>query len=315
MAALAVAGVFSGDGDETTTAPTTTSLSQPVQGEVEEPPAAAKPKKSTVRVGGRPTAISAGADGVWIADSFSPRAQLLPREHERTISFNLGGPATDVSVTETGAYFALPGQGSVERRPLEDAGTGSAVIEVDGFPSVLTADVGAVYALSDRAVEAIDVDRGEVADEFRLGGFGSGLAVGEGYVWAAVDNREVVRIDPESGEMGSDPVPVPEVFAVTADEGFVWALSASDELTRIAPDTLEATVAPRPVRGALDVAVGLGSVWVTSSRSTVTRLDPDNLETRGEPLRVGDEPASVAVGDDAVWVANGGDGTLTRIEP
>jgi hypothetical protein len=49
-------------------------------------------------------------------------------------------------------------------------------------------------------------------------------------VWAAVDNREVVRIDPESGEVGSDSVPVPEVFAVTADDGFVWALSASDEL-------------------------------------------------------------------------------------
>jgi DNA-binding beta-propeller fold protein YncE len=69
------------------------------------------------------------------------------------------------------------------------------------------------------------------------------------------------------------------------------------------------------VPGALDVAAGGGSVWVTSSKRTVTRLDPRTLEPLGDPLPVGDEPASVSVGADAVWVANGGDGTLTRIEP
>jgi DNA-binding beta-propeller fold protein YncE len=35
----------------------------------------------------------------------------------------------------------------------------------------------------------------------------------------------------------------------------------------------------------------------------------------GDPIRVGPEPGAVAVGGEAVWVANNGDGTVTRIEP
>jgi len=313
---LAVAGAFSDDGDDAPSDPTTTPVpAQESDMPDGEPAATAKPETTTVRVGGRPTAISTGIEGVWVADSFSSQARLVEGTREEPIAFRLRGAATDVSTTETGAYFALPEQQAVERRELEDPQAAGEQIDLEGFPSVLAGADGVVYALSDRAVEAIDVDTGEVVDEFRLDGFGSGLAVGDDHVWAAVDNREVVRIDPASGEIDGDPVPVPEVFAVAADGGFVWALAASGELTRIAPETLEATVAPQPVRDALDVAVGLGSVWVTSSRRSVTRLDPGTLEPRGDALPVGDEPASVSVGDEAVWVANGGDGTLTRIEP
>ena len=32
-------------------------------------------------------------------------------------------------------------------------------------------------------------------------------------------------------------------------------------------------------------------------------------------IQVGDEPSAVAVGQGAVWVANAGDGTVTRIDP
>ncbi len=35
----------------------------------------------------------------------------------------------------------------------------------------------------------------------------------------------------------------------------------------------------------------------------------------GAPIEVGPEPGAVAVGGDAVWVADNGDGTVTRIEP
>jgi streptogramin lyase len=130
-----------------------------------------------------------------------------------------------------------------------------------------------------------------------------------------VDNREVVRIDPVSGERDDEPVGIREAFGVATGEGGVWVVSASGEVTRIDPSSLEAVPAPAQVRGALDVAAGEGSVWVTSRNRTVTRLDPASLESLGAPLEVGDEPASVAIGEDAVWIANGGDGTLSRIGP
>ena len=316
MVVLALAGVFSGGDDDSREAARTTPVEAPETGD-EAPSAdgAEQPRVSTIRVGGRPTAVSASPDGIWVADSFSARGTVLESAAAKPTRFRLEGPASDVTVTESGVYYALPEQQAVERRELADPVAAGETIELDGFPSVLASADGSVFALSDRAVELIDVDSGEVADSFRLAGFGSGLAVGEGFLWAAVDNREVVRLDPATGEADGDPVEVPEVFAVTADEGAVWVLSASGQLTRIDPQSLRATAAPAPIRGALDVAVGLESVWVTSSRRTVTRLDPRSLEPVGEPLKVGGEPASIAVGDNAVWVANGGDGTLSRIQP
>ncbi|HWO16938.1 MAG TPA: hypothetical protein VNM89_09540 [Solirubrobacterales bacterium] len=48
---------------------------------------------------------------------------------------------------------------------------------------------------------------------------------------------------------------------------------------------------------------------------TVTRIDIESDEIVGDPIEVGNRPGAVAVGEDAVWVANNGDGTVTRIEP
>jgi streptogramin lyase len=318
VAVLALAGVFAG-GDDEEAAETPPPVRAPKTNETKPAPAPAEsePRLTTVRVGGRPTAVAADQGGVWVADSFERRATVLESEapDARPITFSLEGPASDVTVSESGAYYALPEQQAVERRELADPESPGDAIELDGFPSVLAGIDGSVYALANKAVESIDVDTGEAADRFELTGFGSSLAAGEGFLWVAVDNREVVRIDPASGEADGDPVKVPEAFSVAADEGAVWVVSASGALTRIDPESLHATAVPAPVRGALDVAAGFGSVWVTSTERTVTRLDPRSLEPIGSALKVGDEPASVAVGEDAVWVANGGSGTLTRIVP
>ena len=45
----------------------------------------------------------------------------------------------------------------------------------------------------------------------------------------------------------------------------------------------------------------------------MTRIDQSTYSI-GQ-ISVGDEPVAVAVGADAVWVANAGDGTVSRIDP
>ena len=35
----------------------------------------------------------------------------------------------------------------------------------------------------------------------------------------------------------------------------------------------------------------------------------------GDPIEVGDRPSAVAIGVGYVWVANGGDSTVSRIDP
>jgi outer membrane protein assembly factor BamB len=320
VAILAVSGVFTGGDDDDDEPP---AAAEPFPREPPEDGAAPaaggrrQPRVATLPVGGRPTAVAAGQGGVWVADSFSRRATVLESEARQAEPkrFSLAGPASDVTVGESGAWYALPEQQAVEGRELGDPEAPGETIGVEGFPAAVAAADGTVYGLSERSVELIDPDSGEVADRFDIEGFASSLAVGDGFVWVVKDNREVVRVDAASGEIEEDPVEVPEAFGVATGEGAVWVVSASGEVTRIDPGSLQATTPRARIRGALDVAAGLGSVWVTSSDRRLTRLDPDTLEPAGKPIPVGDEAASVSVGAEAVWVANGGDGTLTRIQP
>ena len=62
------------------------------------------------------------------------------------------------------------------------------------------------------------------------------------------------------------------------------------------------------------LAVGLDAVWVINSAGTVSRLDPANGMVVAT-IVVGEDPTAIAIGAGAVWVANHGDGTVTRIDP
>jgi DNA-binding beta-propeller fold protein YncE len=46
----------------------------------------------------------------------------------------------------------------------------------------------------------------------------------------------------------------------------------------------------------------------------VALLDPGDLSQPARLIRVGDRPAGIAVGAGAIWVADSGDGTVTRID-
>ena len=47
---------------------------------------------------------------------------------------------------------------------------------------------------------------------------------------------------------------------------------------------------------------------------SVIRIDPATGST-ASPIRVGALPSAIATGAGAVWVADGGDGTVSRIDP
>jgi streptogramin lyase len=276
------------------------------------------PVRETIEIGGRPTAIAAGEGGVWIADAFSARASGLDPAAggaPATSRFALAGPAADVAAGEGGVWYALPEQGAVERREPGAPDSGGEQIPVDGSPSRISAGEGSVWVVSASILTRVDPASGEVTDEIALGGFGSALAVGGGAVWVVVDNRELVRVDAATGEAADEAIDVPDALGVAVGGGSAWVVSGSGDVTRIDLDSLGATAAPARVRGAVGIAAGEGGVWVTSLDRSVTRIDPATGEIVGDAMQVGDEPASVTVGEGAVWVANGGDGTVTRIEP
>src|SRR6185436_116068 len=93
-------------------------------------------------------------------------------------------------------------------------------------------------------------------------------------------------------------------------ESSLWVTNAGDgTVSRIDLDTAQVSGDPIAVgEQPLGIAVGKTAVCVT-------RLDPSSGEVQGEPIEVGRRPRGVAVGEGSVWVANAGDGTVTRIDP
>jgi YVTN family beta-propeller protein len=62
-----------------------------------------------------------------------------------------------------------------------------------------------------------------------------------------------------------------------------------------------------------DVTFGRGSLWVVdSAKNSIYEIDPQ-LRRFKQAHRVGADPRAVAVAEDSVWVANFGDGTVTRL--
>jgi streptogramin lyase len=129
------------------------------------------------------------------------------------------------------------------------------------------------------------------------------------------DNREVVRIDPESGALEGEPAQVPGAFNVAVGESAAWALGAKGSLTRLDPENGQPAGEPLPVVGALDVAAGLGHVWVAGGDGTVTRYDPGSGARVGEAIRVGPSAQALTIGEGSVWVADARDRAVYRITP
>ena len=48
---------------------------------------------------------------------------------------------------------------------------------------------------------------------------------------------------------------------------------------------------------------------------TVDRIDSTTTSTASRTIDVGDRPTGIAYGAGAVWVANRGDGSISRIDP
>jgi DNA-binding beta-propeller fold protein YncE len=61
------------------------------------------------------------------------------------------------------------------------------------------------------------------------------------------------------------------------------------------------------------LAVTPDAIWVGNTDGTLTEVDPRTRATTGTAIRVGKRPVGVAVEAGAVWVANNGSDTVTRV--
>src|SRR5829696_1190727 len=137
-----------------------------------------------------------------------------------------------------------------------------------------------VANLDDNSISRVEPRTTQLVRTIRTDASPSGLALGAGSLWVANgDAASVSRIDPRYNRVAQTiPIPGPSGYSVTA------------------------------------IAFGLGSVWVAQAGGTVSRIDPATGAV-GDPIIVGNEPSALAVGSEAVWVANALEDTVQRIDP
>jgi branched-chain amino acid transport system substrate-binding protein len=231
---------------------------------------------------------------------------------------------------------------------------GNAIAAIDGddvaytqvgkTPSTIAVGEGAVWVLNadDRTISKIDRETKEVTT-FGTGGVTTDLAVGEGAVWVGngaetpgpiplVHTASISRLEPSTTrETGMEPLPrfaenpaavssaenkVLGVSQLAVGAGAVWAINPDRTVSRINPDTGRREAIVRVAAGSA-IAAGKEGVWVLSGNEPhVLRIDPRTNEVGGRiELPASDPLTGLAVGADAVWATDLGEGQLWRIEP
>ena len=187
---------------------------------------------------------------------------------------------------------------------------------LDGSSGLLTA-FDPTYGVARKRVRIAAPN--PVYDESRESLDENAVAVGLGSVWVTDGSPKLIRVDPRSRRLRPIDVQAP-LTGVAVGEGAVWAISGPDSTVfRISPsgEVTRIPIASRPDAESpfpLAIAVGAGSVWVLNANTaTVTKIDPAQrlvLDTKN--VGVEHRPVAIAAGDGAAWVA-GADGSLIRI--
>ena len=148
------------------------------------------------------------------------------------------------------------------------------------------------------------------------------VAVGGGAVWVSHDSPAAVsRFDGQNGQLQQQYPHSLFLFSapLAFGEGAAWSPANSEakpgELLRI--DALGGgSEAIANIQAPCAITVAFGAVWLTQALTDgeVLRVDPA-AGVVGEEIEVGVHPTGVAAGRGSVWVANGGETTISEIDP
>jgi YVTN family beta-propeller protein len=315
VAALAaiLAVVLLGGGDDDTPERRPTPKPRVTIGEVVDDP---------IQLGGRPSALGAGSEFVWIVDRARGLLLTVVQTQNRVARdpIPLGGHPTFVTLGPAAVWVAGTDTNEVIRlNPEERVVTDR--ITVGRRPTGLALAPGGVWAVNQGDATVTRVDAGDRAVDgapIRVGRKPVSAVYGEGSVWVTNSADDTVsRIDSFS-RSPSATIPVgdrPE--GLTIGSSGVWVANRGDDtVSHIDPTTsrVEATIrvgdSPRHLK------IAGSSVWVPNAGDgTLSLIDTETKRTVGAPLRVGRGVTRVAVGFDSVWVLSPGTGTLTRVDP
>jgi YVTN family beta-propeller protein len=212
----------------------------------------------------------------------------------------------------------------IYRRPLVLAGAATAAVLAAVVVVIATrSGGGGITTIRPNAVGVIDPASNKVVGEVPVGIAPSAIAVGAGAVWVGnVGDRTLTRIDPSTRDVARTLSLEATPTGLAVSGGGLWVVEGRLGLVaRVDPqfDRVVQTIDPHVGRsGDGAIAAGPSGVWVTFAGHVIAyvgRIDPNSDRITAEGYPAG-RPTAIAVGEDAVWIANGEDSsTISRVNP
>ena len=230
--------------------------------------------------------------------------------------------AAAVALTSSGTSVAVLANSVAVVDP--ESGVVVADVPVGIRPEALAADGRSIWVANaaDDSVSQIDIAKRRVVATISPGIGVEALAVGAGSAWIADSRRgRVVRVDADSGT-AADSVGFP---TATGMEGFSGSVALGFGSLWVANGKLAAVyridTGRRRVSARVDVgndpagvAVGEGAVWVADRTENNVRRLAP-ADVVTDTIPLGNGSGPIAAGEGAIWVANSRDGTVSRIDP
>ena len=233
----------------------------------------------TPGVGANGRTVAVGGGSVWVANDNQTLSRIDPRTLKPT-TIGLDGGVVDVAVASPDLFAALGASG------LES-------VAQSGTPSSVT-----------------------LPNSIGPGAAVTAVAAGKRVLWVAADNLNdlsVLAFDPTSDHVRwQKHIGTAGACSLAVGAGYVWVTDAADNtLVRLDPRTRHIETVQIPFAGS--VAVGDGKVWVTDETDNQVWWDDVRLGHAPGVTQVGPKPVRIAYGAGSVWVANSGDGTISRL--
>ena len=232
-----------------------------------------KPSGPVVSLGASPAGLAVGRGSVWVLDKDSP--QLL---------------RIDPSVGRV-----------VEKFPLPLAGPGY-------FPAGVAVGAGSVWAAYDSPGQLVRMDpaSGRVIASIAIGS-PTAIAFGAGAVWIGGPYDGVTRVDPSTNTVRHRAHLPNTVSGIAVGDGYVWATISADNKVWLLDTDGNIQSSFETGSGPVGVTIAGGAAWVANSRDgTVTRVDPSDPNA-SKTTRIGNRPAAIAAVPVAkgseLWVA------------
>lgn len=169
------------------------------------------------------------------------------------------------------------------------------------------------------SIVRIDLASNQLTHGVRVGEGPAALAATDSTLWVAnADSETVSRVDTSTATQldtrGGFGVP----GAIASSEDAVWVVDGfGGRLSVIDPRLNTVTLVAANMHGVSALASGFGSLWLTDAiGDRVIRLNTRTRQVEATiDLAADSGPSAIAIGSDAVWVANQVAMTVSRIDP